>query len=521
MTVRAARGSGVEFYDGAGWRLAERAIRRVTAARKAMTARRRSPEGSRQPTGRPKPDRGWEARELEVAATGGDYERAQELAHGLLARGGVLGLAVLPILEVLVAVGDTARAGELAQANLRLLLASARGVGLIEVLRDAGVPIAPPPRALPDGRLNVVAISRAVEARELSGEDVDRLLDRHRLAVLRSPDLHLLAFMAHRRSDPSAALRALNRFFRAQGLPCASWGERTGHLLRDLRFATGGPDRSGPLVSVIMSARDASQTIGYAADSILSQTHEQLELLICDDCSRDRTMELLRSRYDREPRVRLFCSPASQGPYNVRNHLLAAARGELITFQDADDVALPTRLEEQVRALRDPRRVACSTRQVRVTADGRFVFFRQGTAVRLSAVSLMIGRDRLRALGGFRPARYGADHELYQSLRHRFGARGVAVLDRTHIVLLASSSSLTRHPGAEALETGYRSPARRRYMALVHRLHATGRPRASEAEIEQLLRESDNLPAPAPIAECGPEPGATDGGRDPCRFGTR
>ena len=100
------------------------------------------------------------------------------------------------------------------------------------------------------------------------------------------------------------------------------------------------------LVSVIMVARNASSTIKEAIRSVLSQTYEELELLVVDDCSEDRTLDEVRNFTD--ARVRVIRNLAPRGQPLSRNHAVSLSSGHWVTMLDADDVMLPNRLALQV-----------------------------------------------------------------------------------------------------------------------------------------------------------------------------
>lgn len=97
------------------------------------------------------------------------------------------------------------------------------------------------------------------------------------------------------------------------------------------------------LVSVIMAAHNAEKTILESIGSVLGQTHEALELLICDDASTDRTAEIAASIAD--ARIRLFRNSDNLGPGGSRDRLIANARGRWLAFIDADDIFKADRLE--------------------------------------------------------------------------------------------------------------------------------------------------------------------------------
>jgi glycosyltransferase involved in cell wall biosynthesis len=105
---------------------------------------------------------------------------------------------------------------------------------------------------------------------------------------------------------------------------------------------------SEPRLSVVIPAFNAARTLGSAIRSVLSQTDPGFELIVVDDGSTDATASVVRDHAD--PRIRLL-SQANQGLPAARNAGILAARGELVSFLDADDLWLPHYLERMGRAL--------------------------------------------------------------------------------------------------------------------------------------------------------------------------
>jgi len=101
-----------------------------------------------------------------------------------------------------------------------------------------------------------------------------------------------------------------------------------------------------PLVSVILPAYNGERFVAEAVESILAQTYSPVELIVVDDGSTDRTMEIV-SRYEGAKIV----SKENGGPASARNVGLKAAAGKIIAFNDQDDVMLPRRLEVQAGRL--------------------------------------------------------------------------------------------------------------------------------------------------------------------------
>jgi len=111
---------------------------------------------------------------------------------------------------------------------------------------------------------------------------------------------------------------------------------------------------TAPLVSVCVPARDAGRFLGGALASALAQD-VPLELLVCDDGSRDATPRVAQLAAARDPRVRILRHRKPRGVVAARNALLAAARGRYVAWLDADDLYVPGGLAAQVALLeREP-----------------------------------------------------------------------------------------------------------------------------------------------------------------------
>ncbi len=108
-------------------------------------------------------------------------------------------------------------------------------------------------------------------------------------------------------------------------------------------------DGSQPLVSVVLAARDAAPFLGASARSILTQTVRDLELVVVDDGSRDETPALLAALDD--PRVVVVRNEEPTGLASALNLGFARASSRYIARMDADDIALPRRLEQQLTRL--------------------------------------------------------------------------------------------------------------------------------------------------------------------------
>ncbi len=211
---------------------------------------------------------------------------------------------------------------------------------------------------------------------------------------------------------------------------------------------------SGPLITVIMPAWNAEKTVEYAAKSILAQTWQPLELLIVDDASTDGTWEILTKLAKLDKRVKIIRNNCNVGPYVSKNVALMQAKGDFITGHDADDWALPQRLENHIRVALEPETPlkASLTYMVRMQPDGQFDHFSKigsfshDGVSRLASISCLFEGDFLRnTLGFWDSVRFAADSEMISRARSVLGNE-FRDFEQISMICLDLESSLTNDP---------------------------------------------------------------------------
>jgi glycosyltransferase involved in cell wall biosynthesis len=105
------------------------------------------------------------------------------------------------------------------------------------------------------------------------------------------------------------------------------------------------------LVSVVIPTYNRAHSLSRAVDSVLGQTHGDVEILLVDDGSKDDTPELVKERYGSERRVR-YLRQENTGVSGARNHGLREATGDFVALLDSDDEWLPWKLEAQLACFR-------------------------------------------------------------------------------------------------------------------------------------------------------------------------
>lgn len=105
---------------------------------------------------------------------------------------------------------------------------------------------------------------------------------------------------------------------------------------------------NNPKVCVLMAVCNGENYLKQAIDSILDQTYSDFEFVIVENCSTDNTWQIIESYTD--PRIKAFQTNFKQLSFNL-NHGLMQTKAEYIARMDADDIAKPGRLEQQIAYL--------------------------------------------------------------------------------------------------------------------------------------------------------------------------
>jgi len=416
----------------------------------------------------------WVRDMLKVALTLEDYDKARGLVRYLERNYGddpaLLGMVGDLILNTKIAIGET----EGAQNFITRFNASKRpSDNSIIVARTLQVRSKPHPQYdLPSGKSDIFNLSKDI----LSHRDVEFE------ALLRNApegsEHHLLwaNYFLHR--SEAEYLKQINYYLKAVNIPFEiGLTDYQDNILARVEFNATQPldlPSEGPLVSVILAAYNAATTIKYAINSILNQSYGNIELLVCDDGSDDDTKLVLQT-FTGDPRVRIFESSANQGPYNIRNWMLSKAHGEIITFHDADDVALPHRVAAQLQQMIIDKNTVVMSQWIRMRENGHLVAFKDGTYRRNCLNSIMFTRAVFEEYGPYREVVCAADSEFYEMLRGKMTQKGISIIPQPLVLGLWGANSLTRTSGLEADELGFRAASRRSYIAMAARQRVLGK----------------------------------------------
>jgi glycosyltransferase involved in cell wall biosynthesis len=195
------------------------------------------------------------------------------------------------------------------------------------------------------------------------------------------------------------------------------------------------------MISVIMPAYNAESFIVEAIESVLGQTFPDFELIISDDGSRDRTLEIASAYAARDSRVHVLHGE-NVGVAENGNRCLRAAKYPWIARMDSDDISLPDRLAQVAAAVREAPEVVLwgghaiiidrwGNRLRRIhsgpeSAEEYLDYRRAGKVIYAISPTCLFRRDLALELGGYDRRMEGAeDVELMNNIAERGPARTI------------------------------------------------------------------------------------------------
>ena len=338
------------------------------------------------------------------------------------------------------------------------------------VQRDQHTPVTSPPQ--PDEPIHLQERNAILAASEMieSGKVFEGLKYASERATGFSRKAILLLEANAHHGDENKWLDYLNRYIGQFGIEPLYLEKSKAD--RFMRIACRAPCASvkGPLISVIMPAFNAETYIERSVTSILNQTWADVELIVVDDVSQDRTYDILRSIAAKDKRLRVYRNVKNVGPYAAKNLALGVAKGAFITGHDADDWAHPRRLENQVNVmLSNPRIKAVLARMLRMELDGRMGRiskinkYTDDGVLRIASISCMFERGfLLEKLGGWDGVRFGADSELIGRCEAVYSDQ-IENARQLSMLCLDAEGSLTNDPKTGVPKTTGLSPIRLEY----------------------------------------------------------
>ena len=127
-----------------------------------------------------------------------------------------------------------------------------------------------------------------------------------------------------------------------------------------------------PKVSIVMPLYNAENYVSEAIESVRSQTYEDWELIVIDDCSTDSSKSIVVAYAEMDLRIHVHSNDRNLGAAFTRTAGLQYVTGDYLAFFDADDVWMPKKLENQLSFMREEKCAMCFTSYETIESDGAF-----------------------------------------------------------------------------------------------------------------------------------------------------
>jgi len=184
------------------------------------------------------------------------------------------------------------------------------------------------------------------------------------------------------------------------------------------------PNNTLPLVSVLMTVYNREKYIAEAIESVLKSTYQNFELIIVDDCSIDKSVEIAKAYAEKDPCIQVYVNEQNLGDYPNRNKAASYAKGTYLKYLDSDDLIYPHGLEIMVNAMEKfpevgiacPNTIFPNKLPYKVNAENAYKehYFR-GSLMHFGPSACIYKKDYFDSLGGFKVS-YGVGSDQANNL---------------------------------------------------------------------------------------------------------
>lgn len=125
-----------------------------------------------------------------------------------------------------------------------------------------------------------------------------------------------------------------------------------------------------PLVSIITPAYNVENYISQTIESVINQTYKNWEMIIIDDCSKDKTYFIMNDYAKTDNRIKIYKNIDNKGVCYTRNRAIDIAKGKYIAFLDSDDLWDTDKLSKQIQFMEKNKIILSYTGYRKINEDG-------------------------------------------------------------------------------------------------------------------------------------------------------
>lgn len=179
-----------------------------------------------------------------------------------------------------------------------------------------------------------------------------------------------------------------------------------------------------PLVSVLMTSYNREKYIAEAIESVLNSTYKNFELIIVDDCSKDKTVSIAKEYLDKDQRINLYINDKNLHQFPNRNKAASYATGKYIKYLDSDDMIYEWGLEYCVELMEKYPDAGMGIFQAQNKVDEEYLlseeavnkhFFRS-SFLNIGPSGIILRRDAFENAGRYNP-NYGVPSDMYFNIK--------------------------------------------------------------------------------------------------------
>lgn len=179
-----------------------------------------------------------------------------------------------------------------------------------------------------------------------------------------------------------------------------------------------------PLVSVLMTSYNREKFIGEAIESVLNSNYKNYELIIVDDASEDKTVEIAKSFESKDKRIRVYVNKENISQFPNRNKAAEFAKGKYLKYLDSDDKIFDWGLEYCVELMEKYPAAGMGIFKAQNNVNEPFLeseaainkHFFQHNFLNIGPSGIIVKKEAFENIGGYNPG-YGVPSDMYFNLK--------------------------------------------------------------------------------------------------------
>jgi len=226
-------------------------------------------------------------------------------------------------------------------------------------------------------------------------------------------------------------------------------------------------DMKSSLLSVIIPNYNNELTIKNTVDSILNNKYKNFEIIIIDDCSTDKSVEIIRKNYGNNPKIKLYINNKNHGTFYGRNKGILLSNGYYIANVDGDDTIHPNKFVFEISELEKENKNGLKYWGYGTNFTRLYYINNPKNIIKKTIINNNVlftcYRKIFNYMGYYNEARYGADPEYFQIRAKHYNYKFYANHSRNYYYALSTSNKNLTRTTTHADKMKYYSTMQKKY----------------------------------------------------------